>query len=153
MPGNLQTLLQRLLIGFFIGAAVLFLLGVVAGYLSGSGVDIEVDALFIWVAMLIATVCMTTGIVVSVYWMRSIDEAAREAHKAAWFWGGSGAMTLLGVPVILAVLPQSADWAPPAVWFGRTDPAAWLAAGSFGTLLVMLVGYGVVWSWWWLVRR
>lgn len=27
-------------------------------------------------------------------WWRQIDEAAREAHKIAWFWGGSIGMTI-----------------------------------------------------------
>lgn len=153
MPRNLQVLLKRLLIAFGVTLVAAFALGVIAGYLSGSGVEFDEDGLSFWFALIVATLCMVSGIVTSVYWMRSIDEAAREAHKAAWFWGGAGGMTLLGVPVILTVLPQSADWTFPALWFGRTDPAAWLALGCVGTLLVMTAGYTLVWSWWWLTRR
>ena len=35
------------------------------------------------------------------------DEAAREAHKAAWYWGGSGGMAVGGVLICLATLPQA----------------------------------------------
>ncbi|RZJ76291.1 MAG: hypothetical protein EON88_36310 [Brevundimonas sp.] len=153
MPRKLQILLKRLLLGFLAVVGVSFILGVVAGYMSASGAGIDEDSLFFWFALIVATACMGGAIVTSVYWMRSIDEAAREAHKAAWFWGGSGALTLLGVPVILATLPQSATWTIPTLWFGRDDPAAWLAVGCFGSLLVMIIGYSVVWAWWWLARR
>lgn len=89
----------------------------------------------------------------SVYWMRSIDEAAREAHKAAWFWGGSGALVLALPLWLIAVLPQTAAWSLPAWFYGRTDPVAYAALGAGGLIVVMLTGYGVAWAVWWLQRR
>ena len=153
MAPNVKTLLLRTLIGVLIFFTVCFVLGVAVGYLSAEGVDIDTERLIFWVALIFAVVAMVAGMVGSIGWMRSIDEAAREAHKAAWFWGGSGGMMVAGVGVVLASLPQSAAWTLPAVWFGRDDPVAWLAAGCFGSLLLMIAGYTVVWAWWWLARR
>lgn len=99
-----------------------------------------------------AIAAMIGGMTLSVVWMRSIDEAAREAHKAAWFWGGCGGMSVGGVFVILAGLPQSAGLRLPSLFADRFDPAAWAATGAMAMLLLMLAGYGIVWAWWWLAR-
>ncbi|MNE97170.1 hypothetical protein D3C80_1954760 [compost metagenome] len=85
--------------------------------------------------------------------MSSIDEAAQEAHKWAWFWGGSSGMAVGGVLVIMASLPQSAMIQIPAWYSDRTDPAAYAATGAFAMLTLMLIGYTVAWAWWWLGRR
>ncbi|KQS57449.1 hypothetical protein ASG17_01630 [Brevundimonas sp. Leaf363] len=153
MARNLKTLLKRTLLGVLAFFVLCFVLGVAAGYLSAQDPGLNTDAMMFWFALVAGVVAMAAGMAASVAWMRSIDEAAREAHKAAWFWGGSGGMMVGGVGVILATLPQSADWTLPLVWFGRDDPVAWMAAGCFGSLLIMIAGYTVVWAWWWLARR
>ncbi|CAN5284340.1 hypothetical protein BH10PSE2_BH10PSE2_21100 [soil metagenome] len=131
--------------------------GIAVGYLdasraASSGPSASDNPLTLWVFVAFAAMVMVGAIVVSAKWMRLIDEAAREAHKAAWFWGGSAGMAVGGVGVILTALPQSAFLAIPAL-MGRTDPVIYLAAGASAMLLLMLVGYGIVWAWWWLVRR
>ncbi len=130
---------------------VLFLCGVAVGYLSASGA-VDGEAVLPWVTGGIATAAMIGGFAVSIVWMRSIDEAAQEAHKSAWFWGGSAGMALGGVAVCLATLPQAASVHIPS-WLGdRTDPAAYAATGASGMLLLMLAGYTLAWAWWWLRR-
>ena len=32
------------------------------------------------------------------------------------------------------------------------DQVLWLAAGGVGLVLLMLIGYTVVWAWWWITR-
>ena len=87
------------------------------------------------------------GWVTVIYW-RNVDEAAREAHKFAWFWGGSGGL-LLALP-ILALL----DTPKLEALFGASgDPARWVCFGAFGLLLLQMAGYGLVWAGWWLSRR
>ena len=81
------------------------------------------------------------------------DEAAREAHKASWFYGGTGGLAVGGVFIILASTPPAARLTLPAWFDGRTDPAAYAATGAVGLMTLMLIGYGVVWGWWWLARR
>lgn len=95
---------------------------------------------------------MAGAMAIGTLWMRSIDEAAQEAHKSAWYWGGSAGMAVGGVLLVIsAVQPATAALNLPAV-LGRTDPVAYAAAGAFGILTLMLIGYGVVWAWWWLSR-
>lgn len=130
---------------------VLFLCGIGVGYLSASGALEAADAVP-WIMGVVAVALMVGAFTVGLVWMRSIDEAAREAHKAAWFWGGSGGMALGGVAVILASLPQAEAVHLPNWFHGRTDPAAWAATGAMAMLLLMLAGYTLVWAWWWLAR-
>jgi len=148
-----QQRLIIVLIGSFFG---LFILAGVAGFLSGvvSGATGDTsDRPLIWGMGAFAVLAMIGAMAVSVFWMRNIDEAAREAHKSAWFWGGTGGMAAGGVLVILASLPQ-AESLNLAAWFtDRTDPAAYMATGAFAMLTLMIVGYALAWVWWWLARR
>ena len=74
-----------------------------------------------------AAVSMLIAMWISLKWMSSIDEAAREAHKWSWFWGGSSGMAVGGMFVILAAMPQAAAVKIPAWYAERTDPAAYAA--------------------------
>ncbi len=107
----------------------------------------------LWLIGAIALLLMIGSLAVGALWMRSIDEAAREAHKAAWYWGGSSGMAVGGVLMIVATLPGAERWVFPAVLDGRTDPAVYAAAGGFGMMMLMIIGYTIVWAWWWLARR
>lgn len=127
--------------------------GGVIGYLSASTPGTAGGSAAMWIIGAIAAVLMIGALVVGVVWMRSIDEAAREAHKAAWYWGGSGGMAVGGVLAIMATLPGAARWTVPAFYNGRTDPAAYAATGAFGLMFLMIIGYAIVWAWWWLARR
>ena len=140
------------------GAAALLIMatllgGAVIGYLSGSDPDFDSGGGAVWLIGGIASVLMIGALAFGAVWIRSIDEAAREAHKAAWYWGGSGGMALGGVVIVLATLTGAERWAVPSLLEGRTDPAAYAATGAFGILLLMLAGHTVVWAWWWLARR
>ena len=151
MSKKLASVLVRTLIGIVVFLVVVFAAGIGVGFLSAKGA-VDEDQAIVWVVVAVAIAAMVGGMVVSVAWMRSIDEAAREAHKAAWFWGGSGGMALGGVLVCLTTLPQVASLPIPSWLDGRTDPAAYAATGAFAMLLLMLVGYAVVWAWWWITR-
>ncbi len=151
--------LRRLLIWFFVGGILTGVLAGLAGYavghLSATRPDMaeRIAAYEVIGFGLVGVVAMMVALWVSVYWMRTIDEAAREAHKAAWFWGGAGA-TLLGLPLLLvATLPQTAAWNLPDWFYGRDDPVAHAALGACGVLVLMLVGYAAAWGWWWFRRR
>lgn len=80
------------------------------------------------------------------YW-RNIDEAAREAHKFAWFWGGTVAMMpMLAFGVFVS--PERL-----VVMFGERSPAEWVAGGMGALLIAQMIGYGLVWAVWWLRQR
>ncbi|PZU76890.1 MAG: hypothetical protein DI531_01020 [Brevundimonas sp.] len=82
-----------LLFGFVRG--VLAGYGGQAGWFDGQAVEQIVIAVF-------AAVLMAGALWIGAEWMRVIDEAAREAHKAAWYWGGTAGMCVSGVGLVLA---------------------------------------------------
>jgi hypothetical protein len=86
-------------------------------------------------------------VVVGRYW-RGIDEAAREAQKSAWFWGGSiaaglAALVLINNPfgVLDLIIPADAD------------RASLLRHGAFIMAFSQFAGFFVAWAWWWWRRR
>ena len=81
-----------------------------------------------------------------IYW-RNIDEAAREAHKFAWFWGGTGGL--------LAMLPLGALVSDERLlaMFNERPPSQWVLLGFLTLLTAQLIGYSLVWAGWWLRQR
>jgi hypothetical protein len=152
MNKKLVPILVRSVIGIVAFMVVAFVVGIAVGYLSASGA-IDQDQTTLWILGIIVAAVMVGGMVFTVAWMRSIDEAAREAHKAAWFWGGCGGMMVGVIFATLSVLPQARTWTLPSLFQGRTDPGAYAATGAFAMLLIMILGYTIVWAWWWWRRR
>lgn len=128
---------------------VMLLLGFVGGLGGGFLAERPGSAAF-WATVLFTSVLMAAVLGVSVWWWRRLDEAAREAHKWAWYWGGSSGM-LIGLVLMLVLTTRPADVAMP-VSLGVT-PADLVGAGMIITLGFQLVGYGLAWAWWWLGRR
>lgn len=126
--------------------------GVIAVLASDKGLIAE-DAALLIICAVMAVLMMALSLWLGVAWMARIDEAAREAHKASWFYGGSAGLAVGGVFIILASTPPAARLTLPAWFDGRTDPAAYAATGAVGLMILMLIGYGLVWGWWWLQRR
>lgn len=153
MARGLKRVALYTLLGFLAFFALMVATGFFIGYQSARGVDVDADRLTFWVAAGVAVVCMTGAMAITVGWMRAIDEAAREAHKSAWFWGGCGGMAVAGVLFILASTPLAAGLQPPSWFLGRTDPAAYMATGAAILALLMTAGYTLAWAWWWWRRR
>jgi hypothetical protein len=131
--------------------ALLFVAGVAVGYLAAHG-TLDGDRAMLWIMVAFAVVGMAGAYWIGLAWMRNIDEAAREAHKAAWYWGGVGGMSVGGVLMILAMLPQARTVAIPAFNVGDAHPAAYAASGAFALMLLMVMGYTLFWGFWWLRR-
>lgn len=93
--------------------------------------------------VMVATLCLC------VWWWGRLDEAAREAHKWSWFWGGSSGMIVSAI--CLLTLAFRADVSLPT-WLGET-PQELLVSGMMTTLSFQVIGHGVAWAWWWLGRR
>ena len=80
------------------------------------------------------------------YW-RSLDEAAREAQKWAWFWGGSGGLAL-------GFLAVSFQWrALASLLPADPSPERLMVAGAVTVALAQLVGFFLAWALWWWRRR
>lgn len=98
-------------------------------------------------AFLIAV--MAAVLVVTIWWWRRLDEAAREAHKWAWYWGGSAGMAV-GLTLVLTVTTRNIDLGR----FMSADANAGdlIVGGMLSILLFQLAGYALAWGWWWLAR-
>lgn len=150
MSKRLWPVLGKSLLGLIALMVVTVIVAIGIGFLVGRGV-VKEDSAMVTLMTVFTVVLMIGAMVMSVAWMRAIDEAAREAHKAAWFWGGCSGMALGSVGIVLATLPQ-AETLQFVAWNGRTDPAAYMAAGAFAMMMLMTLGYIIVWAWWWLAR-
>lgn len=101
----------------------------------------------------LAIILMVAAVGFGARWMKSIDEAAQEAHKWSWYWGGSVGMAVGMVLILLGTLPQTATLNI-ASWYGeRTDPAAYMATGAVAIVGLMMIGYLLAWALWWFQRR
>lgn len=134
-----QMLAQQILVACFLAGGVT---GAASYLLSDLEIALPRGLLFVASLMVIAAMFVAS----IVYW-RNIDEAAREAHKFAWFWGGAG-----GLLVILPMAALATSDRLVAV-FGQREPSEWAIFGVVSLLTVQLAGYGLVWAGWWLRQR
>lgn len=128
--------------------ALLFVLGLLGGIGSAFLSDLPgVGGLIGSGVFLIAVMAATLA--VSIWWWRRLDEAAREAHKWAWYWGGSAGM-VVGLASILTLTTRDVDLARflPA----DANPGDMIVGGMMSILLFQLAGYTLAWGWWWLAR-
>ena len=100
------------------------------------------------VVLLAAAVAVFSAIH-SLYWWRALDEAAREAHKWAWWWGGNLGFIVGGAAVVIAAL-NGVDLLPAGL--PHTDTAL-IALGVVAAFAAQAVGYGIAWCFWWTARR
>jgi hypothetical protein len=81
---------------------------------------------------------------------RRMDETAREAHKSAWFWGGSFGLVLALFGLIAAFRMDP----HPALLLRFSRQPVWLMnVGAGIAVWATIAGYAVVWTVWWLRRR
>ena len=154
--GRLKTTRSKIM-AFVVYIGLAAVVGGILGYIDGNREAGGLPALVntpsgLWIGLVLGVLAAVIGMVYGFFWMRSIDEAAQEAHKWSWYWGGSAGMALGMVALVVSMMPISAKWQPPA-FFERTDPVAYMALGAVGLLTLMMVGYGLAWVWWWWSRR
>jgi hypothetical protein len=107
-----------------------------------TGVDLPPWARF---AILLAVFVIAIG---STWrWWSVLDEVAREAHKFAWYWGGSVGMAVAG---IVMVLVDGRHIATPDFLPGQHGD---FTTGALTVMLAQIVGYLVAWAGWWWTRR
>lgn len=133
---------------FVVVLLVCALAGAVAGGVAGV-IDPGGDWPFVAVAVLVTA--FGIGFAACIWWWSRLDEAAREAHKWAWWWGGSAGMALGGV-VLLSVVSVMRDGRVPAP-LAAMAPDDLLYVGALGMILCQVLGYTVAWIAWWLRRR
>ena len=140
---------QTLRVASLYGVAVVGAVGLELG-LIGPAVRLGPPA---QIALLIAVAAwglLFTGMA----WKRT-DEAAREAHKFAAFWGMSFALLalILGLPAV-AILVFHVELHPGAQLFSAArEHWGLIMAGVLLAALAQAVGYVLAWAGWWLKRR
>jgi len=95
------------------------------------------------------TLCMGIVVWICVAWWRGADEAVREAHKWAWYWGGSTGIVVVMIALGL-VSWDVIELAPTAV---SGEPTELIMTGVGLTLGAQLIGYLIAWAAWWLRHR
>jgi hypothetical protein len=103
-------------------------------------------AMALWVAVPIA---LALG--GSLYWWRSLDEVARDAHKTAWFWGGCFGL-LIGTVAFVGLVQADPGLVARLAPKGH-EPKDYVALGIVGAALAQLTGYLLAWAGWWLAKR
>jgi hypothetical protein len=93
---------------------------------------------------LVAVVLIVSGVITLLMWRR-LDEAAREAHKWAWYWGGSA-----GLVAVLALFLLGDRGFDIVASLGLTNS---FESGIKAVLLLEVVSYLLAWAYWWLRRR
>lgn len=133
--------------------ALVMLLTALLGGLAGFGSALlgdEPGPVGLGLTAVLISVAMVLGFIACVWWWRQIDEAAREAHKWAWWWGGSAGMAV-GAVLMLSLM-RTADDHPLPASFGST-PGEIFGSGILSILLFQVVGYALAWAGWWLKHR
>ena len=103
----------------------------------------------LWISAPLIMAAMAAGLWASVWWWRQLDEAAREAHKWAWFWGGSAGMAFcLSLLVAAGLRPEDLDASLRSV-----APSDLVRASVACLLGCQMIGYGAAWAFWWLRHR
>jgi hypothetical protein len=103
-----------------------------------------------WLAGLAAVVVGGLTMLWSRRWWSRVDEAVREAHKTAWYWGGSvGMVPVMGLAATLLFDRSGVSLERFAAVPGD---GGLILTGIAITLLLQLVGYGLFWAGWWLSR-
>lgn len=121
-----------------LGAALAIFVSMLHGAQPGS---------LIMMGLVLAALIGIGGWLTWMYWSR-IDEAAREAHKWAWFWGGNA--VILPLMIGFLFLNERPDMGVP-LWPGFDEgPAGYVATGGMIALFVLILGYSVAWLFWWL---
>lgn len=100
-----------------------------------------------WARVVILLTVMSLAVGATWSWWNALDEVAREAHKFAWYWGGSIGMAVAGVVLILV---DSQQMAPPHIVPGEHGD---FALGAMTVMLAQIVGYLIAWAGWWWSRR
>lgn len=142
-PTGTQARRQAIALRLLVASALLGAIGG-AGLTLLKEIGLTPPASFMGYALLAVAPFM---IVASVIYWRNIDEAAREAHKFAWFWGGSGSI-LLAAPLAMLVGDRRLT-----ALAGEHSPSEWFAIGVFSLLVFQLTAYVLVWAGWWLRQR
>jgi hypothetical protein len=136
-----NPLVRYLAYGLFCGLAGL-VGGAISALVGGTGVvEVVVKAVTTTAAMAVAMFACR-------WWWNGLDEAAREAHKWAWWWGSTYGLAFGGV-ALLTVFTAAENTKAFAGW----QTLDVLLSGAGLLVGVQCAGYAIAWGIWWWQRR
>ena len=110
------------------------------------------------VSMVLLGVAMLWAATLTIYHWKRLDEAARSAHRWAWYWGGS-----LGLAAAMIFAAASLTWPELQSVFAslaekfespkRSPEQAYLFLGVAFTGVAQGIGFLGAWFYWWLAKR
>ena len=135
------------LVRYLVVGGVCIIAGGVAGAVSamvgGTG------ALNLVVNAVVSSLAMAAALAICAWWWRGLDEAAREAHKWAWYWGSNFGLAIGGV-ALLTLMAAEGDGGGLLAGQNAIDL---LMIGACAVVGVQALGYAIAWAFWWLQRR
>jgi len=125
----------------------------VFGGIAGAGAAVMGELRAVSVAMMAFVIALgMAGVIwMCVWWWRGLDEAAREAHKWAWWWGSTFGLAIGGIVLLTGMVVIDAEQAQTA--FAAYDPVDLIQGGVFSVILVQTLGYAFAWVFWWARHR
>jgi hypothetical protein len=109
------------------------------------------------IRLALGVACLLWIVALGIYaWIR-LDETGKEAHKFAWFWGGTAALVvaqLLAVGSLVTPVLAEPVGAMVANYTkdGQTAQTGF-TLGVYAAAVIQIIGYGLVWAVWWLSAR
>ena len=85
------------------------------------------------------------------WWWKGLDEAAREAHKWAWWWGSTFGIAAGGVVLLTGMVVIDPDQLRTSL--ADYDPIDLVQGGAFTVLILQTLGYAFAWVFWWARHR
>lgn len=134
-----------------LGMFMLSLMG--GGAIAGGAIALFESVGFQLPAELAGLAALVVGALVMLWsrgWWVRVDEAVREAHKTAWYWGGSVGMVI--VSGLAAFLLFDRSGASLERFAMATGDGGLILTGIVVALGLQLIGYGVFWAGWWFTR-
>jgi hypothetical protein len=103
-----------------------------------------------WAVMAYTAVLIAVAFWIAMYCWGLLDEAQKEAHKWAWYWGGSLGLLvgLVALTVALWIDPHIVEAIKP-----NASPKRLVELGYGAAAGATLIGYGVAWAAWWRTKR
>lgn len=136
------------LLGYLLAFVATAVVGGLTGGLAAVLAEFDIGGVFATAAS--AALGLGLIFLICVAWWNRVDEAAREAHKWAWWWGGTAGTAIGGVFLAVVVAAARGD-APAAI--SAASAADLIYGGAFAIMTCQVVGYGIAWAAWWLRRR
>lgn len=92
-------------------------------------------------------------VLMSIWYWKTIDETAKEAHKFSWYWGSTFGICLIAILCVVSLSGLNSMHL--FAWLLPENPSAddVFFSGVYATVLTQIVCYSILWAFWWLRMR